>query len=273
MQTNEFATFAEIPPGFLSQYASMLSNEGKVPSTVKVYVFAVKKYLDWVRLQSVKVEFQAKVDLPKVNQKVRPVLPADKMTDFFRYVDMELDEPTRSAVMLLPCCGLRATEMVSLRLLDINKARVRLKNGSYKTTLFFTLKGKGDKERNVPLMEEGVEILTGYLAGWRKRRAGPWLFPTPSPRGSKKPGRRHITDRLLRDGVEKVRDLVGMKFTPQTFRRTYVTALYNKGVDVGVIADVVGHSNIQTTYTHYIKMDPQKSLEAVHNAGASLMEG
>lgn len=271
MRHNGYESFSEIPPGLLSEFGSMLSREGKSPSTVRVEVYAAKKYLDWVRSQGIDVCQQSKVDLPARRVRMREVLQADQITNYFRSADLELDEPMRSAVMLLPCCGLRASEMVSLRLADIHKARVKLKNGKYKTTLFLRVLGKGNKERHVPLMEEGVEILTGYLAGWRRRQPGPWLFPKVTKRRSTS-GQKHVSDRHLRGSLQRMREPMDMEFSPHTMRRTYITVLHRKGVDLPTIAAIAGHRNVQTTIDHYIAMEPTQPVRALHDAGSSLTE-
>lgn len=271
MRSNGYDSFSEIPPGLLSELASMLTRDGKTPSTVRVYVYAVKRYLEWVSSQGVEVARQARVDLPRRDVRMRAVLPADQISNYFRSADLELEEPLRTAVMLLPCCGLRASEMVSLKLDHIQKARVRLQGGKLKTTLFFRVLGKGNKERHVPLMEEGVEILTGYLAGWRRRYGGPWLFPRITKQ-KKTSGRRHVTDRSLRNALQKMREPMGMDFTPQTMRRTYITTLHRKKVDLATIRQIAGHASIQTTLDHYISMEPSDTVRAVHEAGSALTE-
>jgi integrase/recombinase XerD len=275
MRSSGYQSFSQIPSGFLREFASSLRQEGKSSSTVRVHVFAVKKYLDWVRDKGVKVAHQSKVDLPKRDIRMRPVLPPDKFTLYFRQADLELEEPVRTAVMLLPCCGLRANEMVTLKLSHIFKARVKTrkkdKRGQtlYKNTLFLKVRGKGDKERHVPLMEEGVEILVGYLSGWRRTQPGPWLFP----RAGRSKGKKHISDRFLRAGMQAMRDPLGMHLTPHTMRRTYITTLWRKGIDLGVIANIAGHESVQTTLNHYITMEPSDSINALHRVGSSLTEG
>ncbi len=270
LKDNGYENFEQLPPGMLSDFSSMLSREGNSPSTVRVQVFAAKKYLDWAQMRGVAVAAQAKPELPKREIRARPVMPPTMFADFFRQADIDLQEPLRTAVMLLPCCGLRAHEMVTLRLDHIHKASIKLRNGKQKTTLFLRLVGKGGKERNVPLMEEGVEILTGYLAGWRRRQRGPWLFPSVAADDIK--GSKPISDRGLRNALQRMREPLGMEFTPHTMRRTYITLLWRRGVDLGTIAKIAGHASIQTTIDHYIIMEPTDSIEALHNAGGSLTE-
>lgn len=268
MQESGYTSFSQLPPGLLSEFGSALSRRGASASTVRVNVFAVKKYLEWVRAQGVEVSTQTKPELPRREIRARGVLPADSFTTFFRQADQELEEPLRTAVMLLPCCGLRGHEIVSLKLESIHRGSIKLQGGKEKSTLYLRLVGKGGRERNVPLMEEGVEILTGYLAGWRRRQKGSWLFPNRDDML----GEQHITDRSLRKAVQQLREVLRMEFTPHTMRRTYITLLWRRGVDLGTIAKIAGHASVQTTLDHYIVMEPTDTLQALHNAGGSLTE-
>lgn len=270
MQENGYKSFEQMPSGLLSEFASLQSGLGHKPSTVRVQVYAAKKYLDWVRDRGVQVAVQGRPELPKREIRQRPVMPTSMFTAYFRQADMDLKEPVRTAVMLLPCCGLRASEMVGLKLSDIHRAQVKLKNGKTKWTLFLRLVGKGGRERNVPLMEEGVEIVTGYLAGWRRRQAGPWLFPRNT--GDKTKGHKPIGDRYLRHALQQMREPLGMVFTPHTMRRTYITMLWRRGIDLGTVAKIAGHASIQTTIDHYIIMDPADAIDALHKAGSSLTD-
>lgn len=268
MQSSGYKSFAELPPGMLAEFASELSRQGNMPNTVKVYTYAAKKYLEWVMMRGVKVTPQIAPTLPRVQIKHRDILQPEMFSQYFRQADMDLPEPVRTAAMLLPCCGLRGAEMVTLKLDQIHQAAVKMKTGKTKQTLFFRFSGKGGKERNVPLMEEGVEILTGYLAGWRKRQRGPWLFPSPVVDDVK--GTKHVSDRSLRHAVHGLQVPLGIEFSPHTMRRTYITTLWRKGVDLAMIAKIAGHSNIQTTIDHYIVMENTDTLEAFHNAGGAL---
>ena len=271
MRSNGYQTFEEIPPGLLGEYAAMQIREGKAATTVRVHVFAVKKYLEWVEGQGVPVAKQRTPDLPKVEVRVRDALEPEHFTAYFRQADVELEEPIRTAVMLLPCAGLRGNEMVSVKLSDIRRAVVQLQNGKKIKTLFLRIVGKGNKQRDVPLMAEGVQILTGYLTGWRARRGGPWLFPKPT-RKRVNLGKKHVSDRYLRAALQQMREPLGMEFTPHTMRRTYVTTMYRKGVPIKTISNAVGHANIQTTIDHYIVPEQNENVKALHDAGASLFQ-
>lgn len=273
MHDNGYTAFDQIPPGFLVDFQTALANKNPrpQPGTIRVQVYAVKKYLDWVASRGVKLTPQTRPELPKSPVRQLPVLSPDRFFDYFRQADIDLQEPTRTAVMLLPCCGLRAGEMVQLKLDNIHRTTIKLKNGKEKSTLFFRFIGKGNKERNVPLMEEGVEILTGYLTGWRRRQPGQWLFPHISA-DKKQSSLRPISDRVLRAALQTLSIGLGVQLSPHSMRRTYITFLWRRGVDIATIAKIAGHADVQTTINHYVVMDPTEALAAVHNAGGSLTE-
>jgi integrase/recombinase XerD len=266
LKESDYTEFTQLPPGYLSQYASMLAQSGAMASTIRVQTFAAKKYLEWVHAQGIPVTPQSRPELPQNHPKARDLLPPDMVSRYFQQADIDLHEPIRTAVMLLPCCGLRAHEMIALKLSDIKKAEVVLK-GKTRKTLFLRLAGKGGRERNVPLMEEGVELLTGYLAGWRKKQPGVWLFPSLVDDVK---GRNHISDRHLRKSLQTIREPLGIDFTPHTMRRTYITTLWRRGMDLATLAKIAGHANVQTTVDHYIVMEPGDTIQALHNVGGAL---
>lgn len=273
LEDNGYDSLSTMPPGILGDFVVALREQEKSVATTKLAVYSVKKYLTWVKSRGAHVAHQAEVDFPKDPARMRSVLPTDMFTAYFRYADAHLTEPTRTAVMLLPCCGVRIAELLSLRIGDIQAQKVKMKTPKgatqrYKRTLVLKVRGKGDKERYVPLMEEGVEILTGYLNGWRSRVPGTWMFPRVTKKGAPHP----VSDRHIRAAMQKMREPMGLDFTPHTMRRTYITMLWRKGVDIATLARIAGHANIQTTIDHYIVMEPEDVVKALQEAGSTMTE-
>ncbi len=263
LKFNGITKFEDLPRNILQQYVDSMIGQ-YAPASLAVYSAGVRKYLEWVRNQGVKIPELALPDLPKVPHRLRDVLSVDDMAVYFEQVDELLPEPSRTASLLLPCSGLRASEMSDLPLSAIHKVIVPLKNGTRKSTIALRVIGKGNKERSVPLLDEGAEELLTYLSGWRRKRQGPWVFPGMVSKWNKK-GARPMSVRLLRDAVAKVREPLGMEITPHTMRRTYLTSLWRMGVDPATIAKIAGHANIQTLFKHYLVLDEQDVLGAVHS--------
>jgi site-specific recombinase XerD len=264
MKFNGITQFEKLPRNVLQLFVDTMVGD-YAPASVHVYLAGAQKYLGWVRNQGVFVPELLSPETPKVPHRMRDSLSLEDMSVYFDQAE-DLPEPAKTAVILLPCTGLRAQEMVELPLSSIHKVSVLLDDGTRKNTLALSVIGKGDKERSVPILDEGVEALMTYLAGERKRLPGPWVFPGMISKWNKH-GAHPMSVRLLRDAVARVREPLGMEITPHTMRRTYLTSLWRMGVDAPTIAKIAGHANIQTLFKHYLALDEQDVLRAVYSKG------
>lgn len=264
LRQNGITRFEGMPRNTLQQFIETLRDKYS-PNSIHVYVAGARKYLDWVKDQGVKLPEFSKAEAPKIAHRMRDSLSVDDMAVYFAQAE-DIPDPAKTALILLPCTGLRAQEMSDLPLSAIHKVSVLLEDGRRKNTLALRVIGKGDKERSVPILDEGVEALLAYLAGSRKSRPGPWVFPGMVTKFNKH-GAKPMSVRLLRDAVVRVREPLGMDITPHTMRRTYLTSLWRMGVDAPTIAKIAGHANIQTLFKHYLALDEQDVLRAVHSRG------
>ena len=257
-------SFAKMPRGTLNKYIELLAEQGYAPASIGVYVSGVKRYLRWVEDQGTKVNPQSKAEVPKKRHVMRDILTPDMLRAYVGYADDLLQEPVRTAAILLPCTGLRANELVSLPLTAIRKVDVQLQ-GRTRRVLSLRVTGKGGKERTVPIIGEGAQVLLTYLSSYRQTRKGPYVFPGARSRHNKK-GEIPMATRTLRYAVAQLREPFGMTFTPHTMRRTYLVSLWRRGVDAPTIAKIAGHTNIQTLFQHYLNLDDQDVLRAVHES-------
>jgi len=256
--------FKKLPRGTLNKYVELLSEQGYAPASISVFLAGVKRYLRWVEDQGVKVAPQSKVELPRKRHVMRDILTPDMLIAYVGYANDLLKEPMRSAAILLPCTGLRATELATLPLTAIRKAEITIHDKKHKV---FALRvtGKGGKERTVPIIGEGAEVLVTYLSGHRQTCKGPFLFPG-QPSIHNRQGQIPMATRTLRSAVNRLRAPFDMNFTPHTMRRTYLVGLWRKGVDAPTIAKIGGHTNIQTLFQHYLNLDDEDVLRAVHES-------
>ncbi len=139
--------------------------------------------------------------------------------------------------------GLRVSELVALRVEDVDSARM----------VIHVREGKGRKERQVKLSPGLLGVLRGY---YRAARPGPWLFPRWRGGGP-----------MSRKGVAKVaceiRRRAGLSkpITTHTFRHTYATHLLDAGVDLRTIQVLLGHRSIRSTAI-YLHVSPAR-IQAV----------
>lgn len=153
----------------------------------------------------------------------------------------------RAILELLYATGMRVSEVVNLRREDVNFE-----------SAFLKCRGKGEKERIVPLGEVARDCMKAYLLKFKNRVAkSEFVFVNA---GGKPLSRQRIWQ-LIRKyaraaGIQK-------KITPHTFRHSFATHLLEGGADLRIVQELLGHSNISTTqiYTH-VSRDHLKSVHA-----------
>lgn len=131
-------------------------------------------------------------------------------------------------------CGLRASEVLGLRVADIDSSR----------QLLAVRQGKGAKDRHVPL---SPALLTALRHHWQQERPTTWLFPGRTPTGQRSLG---ALQRVCRRAV--VAAGFAKKVSLHTLRHSYATHLLEAGVDLVTIQRLLGHRDLQTTarYVH-----------------------
>ena len=141
-------------------------------------------------------------------------------------------------LMILLCCGLRVSELVSLNLTDVYEDHLRVI-------------GKGNKERVVFFAEGCREALDDYLSARNPEHISPEdknaLFISRDHRRISVRGVQKMLDKKL-----KMAGLDASRFSPHKLRHTAATLMLKNGVDTRALQEVLGHSNLNTTqiYTH-----------------------
>jgi site-specific recombinase XerD len=159
----------------------------------------------------------------------------------------------RLIILLLYGCGLRTNELCSLDVADINRERHEL----------VVLKAKGDRPRSVPIPEALYTELLAYLLDHGKR--GP-LFKT-SFRETR------LRDHEVCHVVTAAAARAGLRadITPRTLRHSFATHLMDRGIDLAVIASLMGHRSPQETgvYLHVLPGRPQAAVRTLAIGGRS----
>jgi site-specific recombinase XerD len=141
----------------------------------------------------------------------------------------------RTAYTTIYAAGLRVSEVVALTIPDIDSTRM----------VIHIRQGKGRKDRIVMLSEQLLAILRDY---WKRERPLHWLFPGPD-------ASRPVTTRSLQRTFRVAADSVGLDsaVTVHTLRHSFATHLLERGVDIRVIQDLLGHRHITST-TRYARV-------------------
>jgi integrase/recombinase XerD len=172
-------------------------------------------------------------------------------------------EPTtlrdRALLEVMYACGLRASETIGLETADID-----LREG------FLRARGKGSKERLVPLGRQAIAAISGYLRGGRPKLVGerhePKLFVNFRGGPLSRQGLYKIVQRHAREA-----GLAG-KLSPHTLRHSFATHLLSGGCDLRAVQEMLGHADIATTqmYTH---LSGQRLKDVYFKAHPRAIEG
>lgn len=261
--------FDRLPPNTLDQFVAWLLARDFAPRSVHVYLAGAKAYLRWCEGNGM-APVRLHADTPRAADPVPNALRGEAVLAFLREAS-KLQEPYRTALLILPYCGLRSRELCDLSLSrSVSKVALPVRGtGGHKDHLVFVIVGKGGVRRVVPILLDGVPLFLSYLREWRGKHGGPsdWVFPAS--------GGEQIADRTLRYYCQMISDRmpqnIKTKITPHSLRDTYATALWKAGVDTITITRAVGHRSIDTTNNHYLDLQAADVAGVIQQRGARLV--
>lgn len=154
---------------------------------------------------------------------------------------------------VLYATGLRVSELVSLPVTAVAAGRP-----------FLFVRGKGGKERGVPLSERARDAIARYLPlrAATPYKKSPWLFPSRAAAG-------YLTRQQFALLLKDLAGSVGLKvnnLSPHTLRHAFATHLLAHGADLRAVQKMLGHADISTTqiYTHVLAERMRALVESAH---------
>ncbi|MGI9198401.1 MAG: tyrosine recombinase [Candidatus Nanopelagicaceae bacterium] len=229
------------PGASIKDYATSISN--LAPSSLERNFSAIRSFHSYLSREF--GEIDPTEDLPETSKKVRlpKALPINEITSMIEVIK----DPSNSITLrdhllleLLYSTGARVSEVVGLNLNDLSVSQV----GDEEVTII-KLKGKGGKERIVPLGSYAKNDLEDYLVRTRpslnNRSQETALFL--NARGTR------LSRVSAWEVVKRAAGLAGIgeKVTPHTFRHSFATHLLDGGADIRVVQELLGHSSVTTT--------------------------
>jgi site-specific recombinase XerD len=212
--------------------------------TVLPFRAAIKHYM--MAAQGLTAE-EAEEKLPKAKgrpAKLRDSLTPDELAAYRRRA-AQLPDPAMTILLLLPETGMRIREVCDLRTDDLaEKQGIR----------GFLFRGKGDKQRFIPLSKAAQEIMEQFMEN--AHLGLEWLFTTSRGTPLQPSGVRYHTRRMQKDTPEL------SKLTPHLLRHTFATNALRKGMDLRSLQVLMGHTSIHTT-ARYLHPDAQMLFDAI----------
>ena len=219
-----------------------LKEENYASSSMARALIALKVFFRFLKKEKIiTTDPTAHLDSPKLWQLIPEVLTCDEVGRLLSVVE---DVRDKAIVEVLYASGLRVSELCGLNIQDVDDAFVRVR-------------GKGGKERVVPIAKAAVEAIDLYLLEGRGASEEKALFL-----GDKgKRITRFFVWKQIKHYAKQAE--IHKSISPHTLRHSFATHLLENGADLRIIQEMLGHSSIVTTdrYTH---VSDKRLNEAFH---------
>ncbi len=237
---------AKVTDNDVYQYVQTLSRMNYAPKSIARKISALKEFFKFLFSEKeIKENPTAYLLAPKQEKSLPKFLSENELKSLINTaLSKEGIHARRLAVMLIlmSACGLRVSELVGLPENCINFDKKEI-----------LVKGKGSKERLIPISDEAIEAVLDYstyrdnfIRGGRKSI---WLFPSLTSSSG------HMTREAFFMALKELAAEAGIspqKLSPHVLRHTFATRLLNHDADLRSVQKMLGHEDISTTeiYTH-----------------------
>ena len=251
----------DVPPTAVEEYmierylVHLLEKRHKKSSQARE-LSGIKSFFNYLlltdKIESSPAEF---ISAPKSSRTLPDILSIDEVERIISSVDTSTDKGLRDRAMLelMYSCGLRVTELISLKLSDL-----------FFGEGYIRVLGKGNKQRLVPIGRVAQEYVMRYLdvrkeensSSKTKTKGEQTLFLSNRRTG--------LTRVMVFNIIRQATELAGItkNVSPHTFRHSFATHLLAGGANIRQVQDMLGHENITTTeiYTH---LDPDHLRDTI----------
>ncbi|MFC5444841.1 site-specific tyrosine recombinase XerD [Rhizobium halophytocola] len=250
----------------LGAYLGDLATRGFEPSSQARHLSSMRQFYKFLYAEGLRADDPtAQLDAPK---KARPLPKTLSVESVEKLLTLAAEEAAltdkgqlqrlrlHAILELLYATGMRVSEVVAL------SARVLSQ-----TQDFLIIRGKGNKERLVPLSSAASRALVAYgraMAEAKKKGDpdSPWLFPAASKEG-------YLPRQMLARDLKSLAARAGLPssaVSPHVLRHAFASHLLQNGADLRVVQELLGHSDISTTqiYTHVLEERLRHVVETHH---------
>lgn len=241
----------------LQQFIKWIAELGMSDKSQARIISGIRAFYKYCLLEDItKTDPSTLLEAPKLRRSLPDTLSFDEIDRMIAAIDLSKPEGGRNKAILetMYSCGLRVTEVVDLRISQL-----------YLDVGFIRVRGKGDKERLVPIGASASKYINIY-----KNKIRVHVTPAKGKEDILFLNRRGsslsrvmifyiIKDLAAKAGIKK-------NISPHTFRHSFATHLVEGGADLRAVQEMLGHASITTTeiYTHLDREFLRKTLEQFH---------
>lgn len=246
----------EAVPDDLRAYLAHLAKQGFKASSQARRLSALRQFYKFLYAEGLRTDDPTGIlDAPKKARTLPKILSIDDVSALIGQAETEAQQAggdmlsrlrMHALIELLYATGMRVSELVAL------PASVLAQNGR-----FLLIKGKGNKERMVPLSHAAIRAMQAYGkamtrdASEKEASESPWLFPSIAKAG-------HLPRQVFARDLKSLAARAGIRvsaISPHVLRHAFASHLLANGADLRAVQELLGHSDISTTqiYTHVLE--------------------
>ncbi len=251
LKSRRIASIGTVTRQMITSFMMAEKDRGLSANSVSRQLACLKSFFKFlVREHKVKEDVTSIIESPKLWKRLPSTLDIDEVESLLKAPNVKdlMGMRDRASLELMYATGMRVSELINLKMDDLHM-----------DAGFVRCFGKGSKERIVPFGKKAKEGIVRYLDKARraflKRKVSNFLFLTRLGR----PMSRQTFWKMIKKYAREAR--IKKQITPHSLRHSFATHILERGADLRIVQELLGHSDISTTqiYTHVSK-DRLKSI-------------
>ena len=253
LDKNKSISPIKVSPDIIKEFIYSISNSINPTSQSRI-ISGLRSFFEYLIFEKyIKINPLSLIESPRISRKLPDTLTIKEIDLLVSNINISTNEGERNIALIetLYGCGLRVSELISLKISDL-----------FFSEGFIKVTGKGNKQRLVPISDLNKRVIKNYMDNSRKKlkieeKSKDILFLN---RRGKKLSRAMIFTIIKR--LAKLSD-IKKNISPHTFRHSFATHLLKNGADLKTIQQLLGHQSITTTEI-YMHIDNKMLVKAIN---------
>ena len=253
LDKNKSISPIKVSPDIIKEFIYSISNSINPTSQSRI-ISGLRSFFEYLIFEKyIKINPLSLIESPRISRKLPDTLTIKEIDLLISNINISTNEGERNIALIetLYGCGLRVSELISLKISDL-----------FFSEGFIKVTGKGNKQRLVPISDLNKRVIKSYMDNSRKKlkieeKSKDILFL--NRRGKK------LSRAMIFTIIKRLAKLSNIKknISPHTFRHSFATHLLKNGADLKTIQQLLGHQSITTTEI-YMHIDNKMLVKAIN---------
>ena len=253
LDKNKSISPIKVSPDIIKEFIYSISNSINPTSQSRI-ISGLRSFFEYLIFEKyIKINPLSLIESPRISRKLPDTLTIKEIDLLISNINISTNEGERNIALIetLYGCGLRVSELISLKISDL-----------FFSEGFIKVTGKGNKQRLVPISDLNKRVIKSYMDNSRKKlkieeKSKDILFL--NRRG------KNLSRAMIFTIIKRLAKLSDIKknISPHTFRHSFATHLLKNGADLKTIQQLLGHQSITTTEI-YMHIDDKTLVKAIN---------